>query len=244
MNLFELLKTTVSPSLLGTLANSMGETSAATHAALTGGAIPAVVAGLLQRFAGEPGASSLLALLQGGKHDGSLFNNIDGALSGGAQTDTLIALGKGLMTNWLGDRSDTVTDLIAQTATLRRSSAAKLLSLAAPLVLGALGKMAGGSAATAASVSDLLANCRNLLAQNAPAGLAGAMGLTSLDNLGAASTERKGAMYPWLLVPAAAFTLFLVLRSCSNEPAEPIPASQGQVLPTPKPAPAPAPAPQ
>ena len=244
MDLFELLQSQVSESALGALAGSLGETPSATRKAVIGGAVPAVLAGLVQNFSQEPGAGKLLEMLQAGRHDGSLFDNLGSALGAGAQSDTLIGLGKGLLGNMLGDKAGPVGDLLASFAGVRRSSAASLLSIAAPLVLGAMGKLAGSAPGglNVASVSGILAVAKESLAREAPPGLAAALGVADLASLGSATTERKGAVYPWLLVPVAALLLFGVLRSCSQRPAEAIPASQGQVVAPIPPAAAPPPA--
>ena len=248
MDLFELLKSQVTESALGALAGTLGETPNATRKAVVNGAVPAVLAGLLQNFSQESGAGKLLEILQAGRHDGSLFDNLGGALSGGAQTDTLVNLGKGLLGNLLGDKAGAVGDLLAQFAGVRRSSAGSLLSLTAPLVLAAIGKL--GAAApggiNVGSVAGILAAAKAGLAGEAPPGLAAALGVADLAGLGAVSNERKAAVYPWLLVPVAALVLFGVLRSCSKQPAEAIPASQGQIVAPIPPAPAaePAPAPE
>lgn len=239
MDLFELLKSQVTESALGALASSLGETPSATRKAVIGGAVPAVVAGLVQNFGHESGAGKLLEILEAGRHDGSLFDNLGGALGAGAQSDTLINLGKGLLGNLLGDKAGPVTDLLANFAGVRRSSAGSLLSIAAPLVLGAIGKL-GVSAPgglNVASVSGILTAAKANLASEAPPGLAAALGVADLAALGSGANERKGAVYPWLLVPIAALLLFGVLRSCSQRTAEAIPASQGQVVaPIPTPA--------
>lgn len=232
MDLFALLKSQVSESALAALAGSLGETPSATRKAVIGGAVPAMLAGLVQNFSQEPGAGKLLDLLQAGRHDGSLFDNLGGALGAGAQSDTLINLGKGLLGNLLGDKAGPVTDLLANFAGVRRSSAGSLLSIAAPLVLGGIGRLAGAAPGglTAASVGGVLAAAKAGLASEAPPGLAAALGVADLATLGSATAERRGAVYPWLLVPVAAMALFVVLRSCSQRPAEAIPASQGQVV--------------
>jgi hypothetical protein len=229
MNVFESLQNQLTPSALANLAECLGEPAAAAQQAVTKGAIPALAAGVLQRFSGDTGAARLLELLTAGKHDGGLLDNLAGALSGGAQTDTLVSLGKGLASSLLGDRSEAVTDLLASFAGVRRGSAASLLSLAAPLLLAELGKQAGGNVA---GVLQMLGGLRGGLTAAAPPGLAAALGVADLEQLSAAAQERKGAVYPWLLVPASALALFFVLRSCSNQQAEPIPASYGQPVAT------------
>jgi OOP family OmpA-OmpF porin len=232
MDLFDLLKTQLTETALGALASSLGETPAATRKAVVSGAAPAVLAGVLQNFGGDSGAGRLLEILQAGRHDGSLFDNLGGALGGGAQTDTLVNAGKGLLGGLLGDKAGAVGDLLANFAGVRRSSAGSLLSLAAPLLLGAIGKL--GAAApgglSAGGVGSLLATAKTALGSEAPPGLAAALGVADLNSLGAAAGERKTMVYPWLLVPIVALILFGVLRSCSQKPAEAIPASQGQVV--------------
>jgi hypothetical protein len=218
MNLLELVQAQLSDERLTRLASIVGESSVGTRKALSGAALPAVLAGLSSEFAGEAGASRLLDLMRAGGHDGSILASLDGALAGGAHTDALLNLGKGQLGAILGDRVDAVSELMAADTGIRRPSAVALLGLIVPVVLGVLGKQlqAGGGAGR---IAELLAGARPALAAMAAPGLSAALGVANLGAAAATGTvgaQREGAVWPWLIVPAVALGMFFSLRSCQQ----------------------------
>ncbi len=249
MNLFDLVKGQLTDEVVGKIAGSLGETSGAAQKALVGGAVPAVLAGIVNNFGGnESGAGRLLDLLSAGKHDGGILTNLAGALGGGAQTDAVLNTGKSLLGTVLGSRSDAVTDLLASFGGVRRSSASSLLSMAIPIVLGVLGKQVKSSGMNAAGLLGSLGAVKSMLGSIAPPGLGAALGMADLGGMASAAlgsatkaagavgsaaaagasaigaaagqAERKASILPWLIVPIAALLLFFGLRSCQQRAPE------------------------
>jgi hypothetical protein len=70
MNLLELVQAQLTEDRLARLASILSESGTATRQALTGAALPAVLAGLSGEFAGEAGAARLLELMRAGGPDG------------------------------------------------------------------------------------------------------------------------------------------------------------------------------
>lgn len=250
MNLLELVQAQLTDARLARLAAIVSESGTATGKALNGAALPAVLAGLSGEFAGEAGAARLLELMRAGGHDGSLLANLDGALAGGAHTDALLNLGKGQLGAILGDRIDAVAELMVAETGMRRSSAAALLGLLVPVVLGVLGKQLqqGGGAGRLAT---LLGQVRPALAPLALPGLPAALGVADLAAAPAAASApaapRTGSVWPWLIVPACALAMFFSLRSCQQNSlrdtngAPQAAGAAGSAAPAPAPAPAAAP---
>ena len=224
MNLIELVRSQLTDEVVGNLASVVSETRSNTQQTLLGGTLPATLAGLFNTFAGESGAARLLSLIASGQYDGNLLSNLSGALSGGAQTDALLNIGKGLLGTLFGGRTDAVTDSVANISGIRRSSAASLLALSAPLVLNVLGQHIKNTGLSAPALAGLLGSQREWVAAAAPAGLASAMGVANfLTPPANEMTVRKAAIWPWIIVPIATLLLFFGLRQCSTEPAaEPI----------------------
>jgi hypothetical protein len=217
MNLLELVQGQLSDERLTRLAAIVGESGAATRKALATAGLPAILSGLAHEYSGEAGAARLVELLRAGGHDGTLLNTLDGALAGGAHADALLNLGKGQLAAILGDRVDAVTELMAADTGIRRSSAAALLSLLVPLVLGVIGRQlqsGGGSA----RLAELLAGAPPASASIAAPGLPAALGVAQLGAAApaAAAAQRQGAVWPWLIVPAVTLAMFFSLRSCQQ----------------------------
>ncbi len=239
MNLFDLVKSQLGDEVIAKVAGTIGEDPAATAKTLTGGAVPALLAGLVNNFgSSENGAARLLDLVLAGKHDGSLLNNLAGALGGGAQTDAVLNTGKSLMGTMLGSRGDAVTDLLSSFGGVRRSSASSLLGMAIPIILGVLGKQSRSNGLNAAGLLGMLGAVKSLLPSIAPPGLGAALGMADLGGpataaapvpppvttaapaplpeTAAADPERRPSLLPWLIVPVAAILLFFGLRSCQD----------------------------
>ncbi|MCB1625315.1 MAG: OmpA family protein [Pseudomonadales bacterium] len=259
MNLFDLVKSQLGDEVIAKVAGTVGETPAATAKALTGGAVPALLAGIVSNFgSSENGAARLLDLVSAGKHDGSLLNNLAGALGGGAQTDAILNTGKSLMGTMLGSRGDAVTDLLSAFAGVRRSSASSLLGMAIPVILSVLGKQKAAGGLNAAGLFSALGAVKGLLPSIAPPGLAAALGMADLGGGAAPAApsthapattpaatpipayvepERKPSIVPWLIVPIAAILLFFGLRNCQQkEPAAVVSPPVSEPLPDAAPA--------
>ena len=237
MNLFELVKSQLGDDVIAKVASTIGENPAAAAKTLTGGAVPALLAGIVNSFgANENGAARLLDLVTAGKHDGSLLGNLAGALGGGAQTDAILNTGKSLMGTMLGSRGDAVTDLLSSFGGVRRSSASSLLGMAIPIILNVLGKQTRSNGLNAAGLFGMLQGVKGILGSIAPPGLGAALGMADLGGpatvapapvapaapapmptTAAAEPERKPSIVPWLIVPIAAILLFFGLRSCQDK---------------------------
>jgi outer membrane protein OmpA-like peptidoglycan-associated protein len=212
MNLLELVEAQLTDEVLGSLGGALGESRDATRRVLTRGAVPAIVAGLGHAFAGEAGAARLLDLLRAGGHDGGLLGRLPVAVGGGAQTDALVAQGRGLSGQLLGGHEDRVIALLATASGVRRTSAATMLSLALPIVLATLGRP---PLPTASALASQLRGARVPLDDLAEPGLAVAMGLSSLA-VEPPAAERKPPFWQWLVVPAVTLVVFFSLRSCQH----------------------------
>lgn len=240
MNLLELVQAQLTEARLDQLASIVTESGGATRKALSGAALPAVLARLSGEFAGEAGAARLLELMRAGGHDGSLLANLDGALAGGAHTEALLNLGKGQIGAILGDRIDATTELMAADTGIRRTSAVALLGLLVPIVLGTLGRQLaqGGGGG---KLAGLLSGARPALAAIAAPGLGAALGVADLAApvKALAPGPARGTVWPWLIVPACTLAMFFALRSCQQGsmrgaelPAAPDAATSGAAAPS------------
>ena len=90
---------------------------------------------------------------------------------------SLMNVGRPLLDSVFGGRTNSVTEWISSFAGISRSSGSSLLSLALPMVLGLISRKVSAAGGSASSLMELLAGQRSFL-QDAPAGLAGALGFT------------------------------------------------------------------
>lgn len=125
-------------------------------------ALPALVAALHRNASSADGLSSLTGALDR-NHDGSVLDDLAGFLSGGGSSD-----GASILGHILGDRRDTVARSVGRSTGLDAGSVMKLLSLVAPLVLGALARARAGRPAGSGGVSDVLGDATARMQQHSP----------------------------------------------------------------------------
>jgi hypothetical protein len=250
-SLIDLARQYLTPDVLDRLAAYAGETPAAAGKAMAG-ATPAVLAGMLNTAQGSGGLTTLVNLFQQGKVDAGMLGNLSNALSGNS-IDGLIKAGGPLLTSLFGARSGGLTDLLASTSGVKKSSASSLLGVAGPFVMSLIAKQLSSSGGvTASGLKDLLFSQRQAVAAAAPPGLAGALGISDLSTMGAtphardpvtpAHEERSGLpkWLPWLVGLALLLLLFSWMRGCGKAPATGVVTDTTSTMTAPAPA-APAP---
>jgi hypothetical protein len=103
-------------------------------------AVPALLAALSGE-ADEPGLKQ--ALRQ--DHDGAIIDQLPAYLDGSAQLSPRTTNGAGILDHVLGDRQDEMARALSAKSGLDLGSVMQLLPLLAPILMGMLGKKAGGS---------------------------------------------------------------------------------------------------
>ncbi len=204
------------------IAGLIGATPQATASGV-GAAVPSVLGRLLQNSASPPAALELLERLLLGNHDASL-SNLAGALSPGASSRSLMTTGTQLVSNIFGHRASAISSYVSNTAGLNAAASGGLLAIVTPLVLGFITRhLRTSGGLNLCSVRALLASQQNAL-KAAPAGLAGALGLSDVSHLPAGCSEplplpsltarpARAHWLPWLAGLALLGVLVFVLRS-------------------------------
>lgn len=167
-SLFDALGPLVSGASVSQIASALGIDERKAASALQV-ALPALVAALHRNASSADGLSSLTNALDR-NHDGSVLDDLAGFLSGGGSSD-----GASILAHILGDRRDTVARSVGRSTGLDAASVMKLLSLVAPLVLGALARARAAHPGGSGSVSDVLADATARMQQHSP-GLASSLG--------------------------------------------------------------------
>jgi OmpA-OmpF porin, OOP family len=224
-DLFDLAKGYLNPSIVSKMAEIVGESPAATQRAIDV-AVPTLAGAACNRASTPLGASDLLNGLSPSKLDPGLVSSFANHLTGGVVTQNLMRTGESLLNRLLGSNAGAVTDLIARSSGISLPGATSLLSLIAPLFLGILGRQVTANNLHSSGLSSLLSSHRDTIQKLAPAGLANALGVSSMANLcGApeplvaplAYVEPKTGLPKWLWALPLLLLLFLIpqLRNCS-----------------------------
>jgi OmpA-OmpF porin, OOP family len=147
----------------------VGESESSTRQTLNG-AVPSIFSGLINMVSSREGVSSLGGLIRDGGF-GSAVDNIGSLFSGGSTTSSMLGAGQQLVGKIFPGKGSSVTDLLARSGGVSSSSATSLLSLAAPLIMGVLGKRAAAQNLDANGVANALLSEKSEIAAAAPSGL-------------------------------------------------------------------------
>ena len=137
--ILDLLNSPIGKQLISGVAGQTGQSENGT-AGLLSMAMP-VLMGAMKRNASTPeGAQGLMSALSG-KHDGGILDNL-GGLFGGGVDQSVMDDGAGILGHILGDKQPQVQNALSQKSGIDASSVGNILKVAAPLLMGVLGKQA------------------------------------------------------------------------------------------------------
>jgi OOP family OmpA-OmpF porin len=168
-SLMDAVKGYLTPETIRSASSLVGESESSTQKTLSG-AVPSILSGLTSMVSSRDGISSLGGLIRDGGF-GSAVDNIGSLFSGGSTTSSMLGAGQQLLGKVFPGKASSVTDLLARSGGVSSSSAGSLLSLAAPLVMGVLGKRAAAQSLDANGLANTLMSEKSDIAAAAPSGL-------------------------------------------------------------------------
>jgi hypothetical protein len=182
MSLLDELKQSLGPNALAEISAKLGTDPSTTHSAVNT-ALP-VLLGALANNASTPAGASALDTALAKDHDGSALDNVSSVLSNlGGGT------GGSILGHMFGARQGTVANGIGQATGLDSGKIMQLLAMLAPIVMGVLGKARNNGNLDAGGLASMLGNERTNIANNAPAGLGGIMGMLDQNHDGSVNAS-------------------------------------------------------
>jgi chemotaxis protein histidine kinase CheA len=198
MDLIRLIMEQLSPQLIGRIASALGLDRASTEKAISA-VVPTLLSALVGLVSKSGGASRLATMLQ--QQDPDQVERVT-SMIGSSDQQELIDHGTGSLASLLGnDALGSLTGALARFAGTGEDQAKSLLGMAAPLVMGVLGRQQRTAALDAAGLANLLTSQKDSIASALPSGLASLLSGTGLlegvsDRLrdtGAAATQATQA---------------------------------------------------
>lgn len=239
INLLEIVKKQISGDILQKAAAFLGEDTSALQKALNA-ILPSVLGGVVNQSTSISSATTLMNTLVTDGHDGSIFNSLSNLLNGGSATQGLMAAGDGIVKNLFGNKTSGIVDWIASYAGIKTGSASGLMSMIAPVVMGAIGKQISGEHASPTGLMSLLSDQTNLIKNTLPAGLSSVLGLSNLrlDTPSVVSTAQAekiaseahtmvaeksllSRVLPWFVLLLAGLVGMFYLKMCNTKAPEP-----------------------
>ena len=186
INLLEMLNSQLGSSVIQQASKFLGEDEAKTQSAM-GAILPSILGSLVQKSATPNGPSEIMDMVSKGNFDGSIFNNIGSMFGGGESSSTMMNIGTSLLKGLVGNKLGTLIDVVASVSGLKKNSSSSLLSMAAPLVMGMIGKVIKSKGLNAAGLAKMLLGQTKFIKDALPTEISNAMGFA---NLGEGMTER------------------------------------------------------
>lgn len=223
MNLLDVLKSQLtSGNTMDVISNLLGENKSATSKGLDA-ILPTLLGSVIQKGSTTEGANSLLNLIKTGGHDGNVLDNIGSLLGGGDTTSNFLNTGSGLLKTLLGDKLGGVASIITGLSGLKSGSTSSLLQLAAPLIMGLIGKHSVGKSAS--GLTSMLLAQSNFVKSALPAGISSLLGLSSLGSSTSTVTTTTSSdegsgfskLLPWLIGAAVLAGVLMAWRACKTD---------------------------
>lgn len=148
-DIFALLNGGLGKEVIESISKESGASKKDTQTVVTA-ALPAIL-GALQNNASSGGAGGILQAIST-KHDGSILDNLAGALGSVAASD-----GEGILKHVLGSSQNSLQKAISKKSGVSATTVSKILALLAPIVMGYLGRETKkGSVNNEKGLTDLL----------------------------------------------------------------------------------------
>ncbi len=236
MDLLGLVKEQLTSVAVSKISDFLGESHENTTSAL-GNAMPSILGGLMQKASTTQGAGDLLNTIKTGGHDGGILDNLSGLLGNVEGASSMVSAGSGLIGSIFGDKVGALANIISGVAGIKTGSASSLLSMAAPILMGVLGKQATSQGMGVSGLANLLMSQKDAVKAALPAGIGSILNVDGLgDFIGSAKSaatssaksvvnaveetveQPKSGMpwLPWLLLGALLLGALYYWKSCRN----------------------------
>ncbi|OPL17549.1 MAG: hypothetical protein AVO38_00785 [delta proteobacterium ML8_D] len=180
----------------------------------------AVLTGALAKNSSQEQGARELSNALAKDHDGSLLNNLSDYISNYKQ-----ASGDGILGHVLGNNRTTVEKSLSQKTGLDMGSIGNLLTMAAPLLMGMLGKTQKTEGLDIGGLTNLLGQESNQAQSLAPGAInilsqilgAGGTQTTpqTTPQTGSTTTKKRSGCATVLIVLVIAVVVYFLLRACS-----------------------------
>jgi OmpA-OmpF porin, OOP family len=166
-NLMDAAKSLFTSEMVSKASNYLGESESGVAKAISG-ILPSVLGGLVSKTSDNDGAGAVAQMAQE-SHSSGILGNLGGFL--GNDGGGLLNKGAGMLSGLFGGKLDGLTGLLSNFAGVKSTSVSSLMSMAAPAVLGIIGKHASDNNMSAGGIASLLSSQKDNIAAAMPAGL-------------------------------------------------------------------------
>ena len=135
--ILDLLDSDLGKTIISGVSNQTGQKESKTGSVLTM-AMPVLMQAMKRNASNSQGAEGLLGALKS-KHDGSILDDLGGLFAGGVDSKVMND-GEKILGHVLGNKQQNVTNALSMKSGMDANSVAEILKVAAPILMGFLGK--------------------------------------------------------------------------------------------------------
>lgn len=183
VNLLDMLKDQIGDSIFSQAGQFLGADESGVKSAM-GAAMPAILGSMITNSSSQKGAEGLLDMITSGGHDGGIFDSLGGLLGGGDTTSGFLNSGSGILKSLMGNKLGSVVDVIASVSGMKKGLASSVMSMAAPLVMGMVGRYVKQKALDAIGLGKFLGGQSKHVANALPAGMGSLLGFSADSGMG------------------------------------------------------------
>ena len=194
INLLDMVKGAVSQQVMGQIGNVLGQSDAKKTSGMFETATQSILGGLIKKTATPEGAREVFKAVQ--DQDDGILDKLGDILGGGAQQqDHFQKQGGGILDMVFGNNRGGIMGIVGKFLGLDGSIMGKLMSMAAPIVLGVIGKHIKNKALDAVGLGNFLGSQKSYLGSSMPSALTSDLGFGNLlGNVTGAGKAAVGAV--------------------------------------------------
>ena len=138
-SILDLLNSDIGKTLINGTSQQLGQDKAKTTTALNA-ALPLLLGAMKNNAKTPEGATGLLSALGNEKHSGGILDNLGNILGGNNIDDDVMQDGAGILRHVFNGKEQNVASAVSKSSGLDAGSAMNIIKVAAPVLMGLLGK--------------------------------------------------------------------------------------------------------
>lgn len=139
--ILDLLNSDIGKTLISGTSQQLGQDKNKTASAISA-ALPLILGAMKNNAKTPEGASGLLSALDNDKHSGSILDSLGSILGGSNIDDDVLNDGAGILGHVFGGKEQNVASAVSKSSGIDIGSAMQILKVAAPVIMGVIGKQA------------------------------------------------------------------------------------------------------
>lgn len=193
MNIMDMVKGAVSDQIMGQIGGMIGIDDRKKTSSVMDTAMGSILGGLIKKSSSPEGTKQVYDMASNA--DGGIMDKLGDILGGGQPMEQAQKTGSGMLDGIFGgsSQSNGIVETIAKYLGLDKSLIGKLLTLAAPMLLGAIGKHIKNAGMDAVGLGGLLGEQKKHVSAALPSGLTQNLGFGNLlsgqSNLGQSAVD-------------------------------------------------------